>query len=39
MLINDFIHFLRSTIIEKTCFAHNLSKMFQIFTAVHNSMF
>ena len=35
----SFILFLVMAKFKQACFAHDLSKKFQIFTAVHNSMF
>jgi len=35
----SFILFLAMAKFKQACFAHDLSKKFQIFAAVHNSMF
>ena len=35
----SFILFLAMAKFKQACFAHDLSKKFQIFTAVHNQMF
>ena len=39
LFIKYYILFLAMAKFKQACFAHDLSKKFQIFTAVHNSMF